>query len=133
MQTLRARLFPAALALAAGLAGCGLGQSLSVTGLQLGRSLNADATVANHTTRFAPGDTVYLAVLTTGAGKGTIKVRWKFGDRIVGEPAKAVAYRDVAATEFHLQSADGFPVGDYTVEAFLDGQSVGIRKFRVEK
>jgi hypothetical protein len=54
-----------------------------------------------------------------------------YGGRVVGEPKKQVSYRDEAATEFHLQSAGGFPVGDYTVEAFLDGKSVGTKTFRV--
>lgn len=113
-------------------AACGWGQPLRVTSVQLGRSVNADGTVASFTTRFAPGDTVYVSVVTTGAGSGTIEVRWMYGDRVVGEPKKPVSYRDVAATEFHLQSAGGFPPGDYTVEAFLDGRSVGTREFRVE-
>ncbi len=52
--------------------------------------------------------------------------------RVVGEPKKQVSYRDDAATEFHLQSANGFPPGEYTVEAFFNGQSVGTRNFRVE-
>lgn len=114
------------------LVGCGLGQALRVTSVQLGRSLNADGTVANHTTSFAPGDTVYVSVVTTGAGSGVIGVRWMYSGRVVGEPKKQVSYTDVAATEFHLQSATGFPPGDYTVEAFFDGQSVGTRAFRVE-
>src|SRR5687768_4655063 len=118
-----------ALVLSACLAGCGSG--LRVTTIQLGRAVNADATVAGHTTRFAPNDTVYVSVHTAGVGSGTIGVRWKYGDRVLGEPTKQVSYRDVAATEFHLQSAAGFPPGDYTVEAFLDGQSVGIRPFQV--
>ena len=114
------------------LAGCGLGQALHVTSLQVGRSLNADGTVASHTASFTPADTVYVSVLTTGAGSGTIGVRWTYSGRVVGEPKKQVSYRDDAATEFHLQSAGGFPPGEYTVEAFLDGQSAGSRTFRVE-
>jgi hypothetical protein len=114
------------------LVGCGSGKGLRVTSIQLGRSLNADSTVANHTTSFGPGDTVYVSVLTTGVGSGTIGVRWTYAGRVVGEPTKQVTSRDVAATEFHLQSAGGFPPGDYTVEAFLDGQSVGTRTFRVQ-
>jgi hypothetical protein len=50
----------------------------------------------------------------------------------MGEPKREVSYRDIAATEFHLQSAGGFPPGDYTAEVFLDGRSVGSREFRVE-
>lgn len=116
----------------AALVGCGP-DSLRVTSIQLGRSRNADNTVGGHTTRFRPGDSVHVSVLTTGAGSGTIGVRWTYAGRVLGEPKKKVSYQDVAATEFELQSAGDFPVGDYTVEAFLDGESVGIREFRVEK
>jgi hypothetical protein len=108
------------------------GSGLRVTGIQLGRSVNADSTVANHTTTFAPTDTVYLSVLTSGVGSGTISVRWTYSGRVVDEPKKQVSYRDVAATEFRLQSAGRFPPGDYTAEVFLDGQPVGTRTFHVE-
>jgi hypothetical protein len=118
------------LVLSACLIGCGSG--LRVTTIQLGRAVNADETVAGHTTRFAPSDTVYVSIHTAGVGSGKIGVRWMYGDRVLGEPSKQVSYRDVAATEFHLQSAVGFPPGEYTVEAFLDGQSVGIRSFQVQ-
>jgi len=118
------------LALAACLVGCGSG--LRVTTIQLGRAVNADETVAGHTTRFAPSDTVYVSIHTAGVGSGKIGVRWMYGGRVLGEPTKQVSYRDVAATEFHLQSAVGLPPGEYTVEAFLDGQSVGIRPFEVQ-
>lgn len=112
------------------LAGCGSG--LRVTSIQVGRSLNVDGTVANHTTTFAPGDTVYVSVSTAGVGSALIGARWMYRGRVVGEPTKRVSYRDIAATEFHLQSPDGFPPGDYTVEIFLDGKSVGSQAFRVE-
>ncbi len=128
----RLTFFLVALVLACTVSGCGLGESLHVTSLQLGRSLNTDGTVATHTTRFSPDDTIYISVLTAGAGSGVIGVRWKYGEQVAGEPTKRVSYKDVAATEFHLQSAGGFPVGDYTVEAFFDGQSVGSQTFRVD-
>jgi hypothetical protein len=108
----------------------GCGSDLRVGSVQLGRSLNADDTVANHTTVFTPAETVYVSVLTTGTGSGTIGVRWTYAGRVVGEPTKAV--RGATATEFHLQNAGGFPPGDYTVEAFLDGQAAGSRSFRVD-
>ena len=86
----------------------------------------------NRATIFAPQDTVYLSVLTTGGGSGTISVRWTYGGKVVGEPKKRVANQDVAATEFTLQSAAGFPPGQYSAEIFLDGKSVGTRTFRVQ-
>lgn len=111
-------------------AGCG--SSLRITGIQIGRSLNPDSTVANHTTSFAPGDTVYLSVFTAGVGSGTLSVRWKYGDRVLDEPKKKVSYTDVTATDFSLRSMAGFPPGQYSAEVFLDGQSGGTRTFRVD-
>lgn len=116
------------LLLLACLAGCG--SSLNVTTVQLGRSLNADSSVASHTTRFTPHETVYASVITAGVGKGVIKVRWTYAGKVMGEPTKEV--RGAAATEFHLQSAGGLPPGDYSVEAFLDGVSAATREFRVD-
>ena len=115
------------------LLGCSSGEPLRVTSIQLGRGLNTDKTVTGHTTRFAPGDRIYVSVITAGAGSGEIGVRWTYAGRVVvGEPKKQVSYMDVAATEFYLESAVGFPLGDYTVEAFLDGQPAGTREFKVE-
>ena len=128
MRAINVRL--STLALFACLAGCGSG--LQVTGIQLGRAANADGTVARHTTVFGPDDSVYVSVLTKGSGSATIGVRWMYRGHLLGEPTKKVSYHDVAATEFHLQSATGFPVGDYTVEVFVNGQSVGTRTFKVE-
>jgi hypothetical protein len=113
-------------------AACGSSRPLHITAIQLGRSLNSDHSVAEFTTVFGPHDTVYLSVLTTGGGSGTISVRWTYGGKVVGEPKKRVADRDVAATDFPLQSAAGFPPGEYSAEIFLDGKSVGTRTFRVE-
>jgi hypothetical protein len=111
--------------------GCSPG--LRVTEIQLGRSLNSDATVGDTTASFGPGDTVYLSVATDGFGSGTIGVRWTYAGRLVDEPKKQVSYRGAAVTEFHLQSADGFPPGQYAAEVFLNGTSVGSRAFRVAR
>jgi hypothetical protein len=117
--------------LSACVAACGSGH-LRVTGIQLGRSLNADNTVAHPTTSFSPNDTICLSVQTAGVGSGTFSVRWKYGEHVVDEPKKQVSYRDVAATDFQLQSPAGFPAGDYTAEVFLDGQSLGTKEFHVQ-
>jgi hypothetical protein len=113
-----------------GLVGCA--SDLRVTTIQLGRSINTDNTVANHTTTFGPNDTIYVSIQAAGSGSGTIGVRWTYMGRVVGEPKKQVSFRGGGATEFHLQNAGGFPPGDYTVEIFLNEQSVGTRDFRVE-
>jgi hypothetical protein len=108
------------------------GSNLRVTGIHVGRALNPDHTVANHTTSFAPEDTVYVSVFTSGVGSGTLSVRWTYAGRVLDEPQKKVSYRDVAATDFSLRSVAGFPTGQYTAEVFLDGISAGTRTFRVD-
>jgi hypothetical protein len=113
--------------------GCGSKEPLQVQKVQLGRTLNPDNSIASHTSVFKPGDTVYVAALSGDKGYGTLKVRWSYQDRLVDEASKEVSYRGPAATEFHLQSATGFPPGDYSVEMFLNDQSIGKRAYRVNE
>ena len=105
---------------------------LMVDTIQIGRSLNSDNSVAAHTTRFRPTDTMYASVLTRTRGAGTLTARWMYGGRVVSETSKDVSYQDRAATEFHFSAADGFPPGDYSVEILLDGAPVATRAIRVE-
>ena len=114
--------------------GCAPDEPLRVDTIQLGRSLNPDNSVANHTTSFKSDDTtIYLSVLTPAAGAGTIGVRWTYAGRVVSEPTKEVSYNGPAATEFHIVNSAGFPPGDYKVEVFLNGAPAGERPFRVDK
>jgi hypothetical protein len=117
--------------LCASLAACG-SRPLQLTTIQLGRTLNADHSVAEFTTVFAPDDTIHVSVLTAGGGSGTIRVRWTYRGTVIGESEQRVANRDFAATEFPLRSAGGFPHGDYSAEVFLDGKSVGTKTFTVQ-
>jgi hypothetical protein len=121
-----------AAALALTVIGCGSNRTLAVTAIQLGRSVNSDNSVSGFTTTFAPDDSIHLAVLTGGAGSATIRVRWKYGERVIDEPKKEVSYTMAAATEFRLQSPGGFPFGEYTAEVFVNDQPVATRTFHVE-
>ena len=114
------------------LAGCGPTEPLRLETIQLGRSLNPDNSIAEHTTTFRRSDTVYAAILTSAPGKGTIGVRWTYGGQVIDQPQKEVSYRDAAATSFNLVNSGGFPPGNYAVEAFIDGKSVGSRNFNVQ-
>ena len=120
----------AVLLLLAGAAGCA-NAPLSLANIQVGRSLNPDRSIASITTLFKPSETIYVSVQTTDAGSGTVGVKWLFGTQVIDEPSKPVSYDGPASTEFHMQNSGGFPAGDYSVEIFLDGQSVGKRVFKV--
>ena len=113
--------------------GCRPSGPLQVATIQLGRSLNPDNSVASHATTFNRKDTVYVSVLTTAGGSGTIGVKWMYQGRVIDEPQRPVSYRESAATEFHLVNSNGFPPGQYSVEVFVDGKSVGTRNFNVNE
>jgi hypothetical protein len=113
-------------------AACGADRPLEVTAIQVGRSRKADRTVAQPAFEFRPDETIYVSIVTEGAGDdAVVKVRWRFGSGTVGESQQTISPRDRAVTPFELRSAAGFPVGDYTVEVFLNETPVGSRDLRV--
>lgn len=101
--------------------------------LQTGKSRNSDDTVGNPGTRFKPTETMYISVLTKGAGAGTIQAKWSFRGSVIQEGTKEVSYANDAATEFHLQYAGKLPTGIYTVEVLIDGTSVVTRTLEVRE
>lgn len=111
----------------------GCSQPITVDTIQLGRSLNTDQSIASQTTTFKPNETVYVSALNGARGYGTISVKWYMGQQMLSEREKKVDFSGAGATEFNIASATGFPEGDYRVEVFLDGRSVGSRNFNVVK
>lgn len=131
MRAHRKRLFSLYVLLMLSLAGCAK-DPLKVDTIQLGRDINPDGSVAGHTTTFRPGDTIYVSALNSASGEGTVSVRWTYAGRVIDEPSKEVSYNGPAATSFNLVNVGGFPVGNYKVEVFVNGEAVGERDFRVE-
>ena len=74
-----------------------------------------------------------MSALNGSRGDGTIRVRWYFGTQLLSDREKQVSFKGAGATEFNMQSAAGFPPGDYSVEVEVDGRSVGKRNFTVVK
>lgn len=104
---------------------------LQVGAIQIGRSLNEDNSIGSLAAAFKPNDTIYVSIHTTATGSGTITVRWSYRGALMSERSKQVSFKGAGATEFHIQSASGFPPGDYDVEVLLDGKPVGRRSFSV--
>lgn len=129
----RLRALGTILALAALVVACTPSEPVQFETIQLGRSLNPDNSVANHTTRFKPDDTVYVALLSEQPGSGDVTVKWVLNGQVVKEETRSVSYTRAAATEFHLQNSGGFPAGTYRADILVNGQPAGAREFRVEK
>jgi hypothetical protein len=112
---------------------------LKVAALSLGKSVGADNRVTAQADTFAPLDTVYASVGTTGGSTGAkLTARWSSVSRSgaessLGEESKTITPAGDAATEFHVAPPSGLTPGDYKVEILLDGQSVAVKAFRVAK
>lgn len=99
------------------------GPALDVTDVALGRSIGADKRVVEEVGDFAPTDTIYASVETSGTGSGTLSARWTFEDgQVVDEGSQSVSGASV--TEFHVSNPTGWPAGHYEVVISLDGDEV---------
>lgn len=111
-------------------------EAVRVTEVDLGKSIGADMRVSDDddTDDFAPGDTIYASVATTGSATGsTLTARWTFEDgQVVDESSQTISPTGQAVTEFHISKPDGFPAGSYQVEILLDGTSVETKDFEVQ-
>ena len=113
----------------------GTGDSVRVSQIDLGRSLNADKTINDNTASFKPNDTVYASIATRGAAAtATLKARWTYQDgQVVNESTQTIAPTGDARTEFHVSKPDGWPPGKYKVEVFVNESSAGTKDFDVER
>ena len=83
--------------------------TVSAGEIRLGNAIGADKRVTNESDDFRPTETIYASVATTG-----------------------IAPNSSEYTEFHISNPGGFPAGDYKLEVFMNGQSVGTKDFDVE-
>jgi hypothetical protein len=111
------------------------GVGVRVSQIDIGRSVNADKTINDNTSSFKPNDTIYASILTGGtAATATVKARWTYQDgQLVNESTQTISPTGDARTEFHISKPDGFPVGKYKLEVFLNGSSASTKDFEVER
>jgi hypothetical protein len=109
-------------------------QGVSVTAVDLGRSVGGDKRVTEKATDFKPNDVIYASVLTSGsASSAVVRAKWTYEDgQVVNESEQTIAPTGDSATEFHISKPNGWPVGKYKLEVFLDGNPVQSRDFEVK-
>jgi len=106
--------------------------AVSVTSVDVGRTINPDKSIGEKTDAFKPTDTIYASVATQGSGTAVIKARWLFeGTTVVDESSQTIAPTEAARTEFHISKPDGWPVGKYRLEVTVNGANAGTKDFSV--
>jgi hypothetical protein len=107
---------------------------VAVASVDLGSAVGPDQKITTATTAFAPKDTIYAAVSTTGAAANAVlNAKWTYQDgQTVNESNQTIAPSGPAVTSFHISKPDGWPAGNYKVEISLNGQSVASKDFSVK-
>jgi hypothetical protein len=108
--------------------------AVAVTTVDLGRSIGSDYRVTEKMDTFTPKDVIYTTVITSGASPSAIlKATWTFQDgQVIDTTERTIAPTGETATEFHITKPDGFPVGKYTLDVYLDGNKVQTKTFEVK-
>jgi hypothetical protein len=105
-----------------------------VTSLDLGNAIDESKRISSRASIFAPTDTVYAAILCDGSVPNVeVGARWTLEDGgIVSESSQVLAAEGPAATEFHIASPSGLPVGKYKVEVTANGATAASEEFEVK-
>lgn len=106
--------------------------AVSVTEVDLGRSLKPDLMIDDKTDAFTATDVIYASIATKGTGQATLKARWMFEDsQFVAEDVQNIAPTGPARTEFHLSKPTGLASGHYRLEIRLNDELVDKKTFEV--
>lgn len=109
--------------------------AVSVSNVDLGRSLKSDLSIDDNTTTFHPADAIYASVETKGAGPATLAARWTYQDgQVVNESSRTIspAGDQPTRTEFHVSKPGGWPVGKYHLVVTLNGTTAAQKDFEVK-
>ena len=109
---------------------------VAVSSVTAGSAIGADKKVTVATDSFAPTDTMYVSVDTTGSGTAKLDAKWSYRKggnvAVVQEDSMTIDTTGPATHEFHVSKPDGWPAGDYEVQVMLDGQPAGSKKLTVK-
>ncbi|MEO8870721.1 MAG: hypothetical protein ABI357_07805, partial [Granulicella sp.] len=109
---------------------------LVVSGVTVGRTIDADYRVTQVSRKFTSDDRViYASVATTGNSRGAmLNARWSYleGDgQLVSSVSQSIATGRPAVTAFEVRNPDRWPAGRYKVDISLDGTVVASQPFEI--
>jgi hypothetical protein len=106
----------------------------AVVAVELGKAIQGNKRVVQAQTAFAPGDTIYAAVMTEGnAPSATLSARWTYEDgQLVDESSQTIVMSGPATTEFHVMKPSGWPAGRYQLQISLNGAPARTADFTVQ-
>jgi len=114
--------------------GAGAPATLSVVDIDMGRHIDADKKISDKTDDFAPSDTIYASVHSSGtAANQMVVARWTFQDgQTVDEHSQTISPTGDAYTEFHIVKPSGWPKGKYTLHVLVNGNEARTKDVTVK-
>jgi hypothetical protein len=119
----------------AGMAPAGGATTAAVTlnTVELGSTVDANNKILASGTSFAPKDTIYASVDTSGSGSATVAAKWTYQDgQTVHEDSRTINAMGPETTAFMISKPDGLPAGSYKVDISLNGNQVASKDFTVK-
>jgi len=100
--------------------------ALAVIDVDMGRHIDDEKKISDKTDDFAPSDTIYASVHTSGTANNSQLIgRWTFQDStMVDERTDSVTASGDAHTVFFITKPSGLPAGKYTLHVLIDGKEV---------
>ncbi|WP_343855003.1 hypothetical protein [Rhodanobacter soli] len=101
--------------------------------VELGSTVDASNKILASSTSFAPTDTIYASVDTSGSGNATLAAKWTYQDgQTVHEDSKTLNAMGPETTAFMISKPGGFAAGNYKVDISLNGSHVASKDFTVK-
>jgi hypothetical protein len=105
-----------------------------ISNVMIGKRIGGGNRMTDPSFQFAPQDTVYLSIGTTGTeGPDKLTAAWRFQTGEVLEQSTEAIQPAGQNTAFQLSRPKGLKVGTYKVIIFLGGDSVDTKVFAVKK
>jgi hypothetical protein len=110
-------------------------QELKVAAVMIGKRIGPGNLITEPTFQFAPKDTVYISVSTTGKPESaTLSTKWRFQTgEVLDSSGTTIKPEGEDVTEFHLSRPKDWKVGTYSVTIYADGDSLDTKAFVVKK
>src|SRR5438045_9426561 len=108
---------------------------MRVSDIHVGKSVGADKKFANQTTTFGVRDTMFVAVVTDGAGKDAkLATKWTYNGKTVKEDSQTISPTGgTTVTNFHTDNKTAWPKGKDTQEVTLNGTSASTKDNQAEE
>ena len=107
---------------------------LKVSNVMIGRRIGAGNHITEPTFQFAPQETVYVSVGTSGSkGADHLTAAWRFQTGEILQQSSEPIPKAGENAAFRMSKPKGFKVGTYKVVVFLGDDSVDAKVFVVKK